>query len=71
MESAVKDGQAMGMKGYVGDLAQVGGRGVMGPGGKEKPLLPHQPFIPLSRRGETRNPGAFSHPRERKSNPSG
>ena len=61
MESAVKGGPAMGMKGYVGDLAHVWGRGVMGPGRKEKPFLPHQPFIPHSGKGETRNPGPFSN----------
>jgi hypothetical protein len=71
MELAGKGDQAMGMKSYGGDLARMLGSGGMGPGRKEKPFLPHQPFIPHSRRRGTRNPGPFPHAKEKKSNPSG
>ena len=62
MESAAEGDQAMGMKGYVGDLARMFGSGVMGPGRKEKPFLPHPPFIPEE--GKTGTPVRFRTPRK-------
>lgn len=68
--SAAKGDLAMGMKGYVGDLARTFGVGGHGTGVKGETVPPapalHSSFL----KKENRNPGWFSNAWERKSNPS-